>query len=159
MIECLEELKTIDRFICPVGGGGLLAGCASVLKRINPNAEIVAVEPESANDFCQSLAERKLISIDTSQSKTIADGLLVPSVGELNWELLKNKVDVSLPISDTDILLAMRYLMNQHSMVVEPSGAIAVAALSKLPAISGITVCAISGGNVDNEVFRHIWNV
>ncbi len=152
-LEVVQQLPTITRFIAPVSGGGLLGGSAFALKQLNPTIETVAVEPEGAGDYF--LSRQTGIKQTLASTQSIADGLLAPTVGQLNWPLLQNNVDRAFLVSDKQIIEAMRFLYEKHDMIVEPSGAVSVAAAIFYPELtaSGDVVAVISGGNVDKDRF------
>ena len=120
-----------------------------------PSAQIIGVEPDGANDFCQSLMAGQRIRMDRPAS--ICDGLLSYDVGEHNWPILKQHVSQAVAVSDRSTRDAMRWLYAQHGLRTEPSGAIAVAALLTRPvelAGEGDLVAVVSGRNVDDDTFR-----
>ena len=150
-----SQNRAISHYFCQVSGGGLMAGQALVVSQHFPDAHIIGVEPEQANDFQQSLAAGERVRVDHPQS--ICDGLLSYDVGEYNWPILKDKVSSCIAVPDLDTRRAMKWLYDHHGMRTEPSGAIATAAL-----LSGETdlsgegdiVVVISGRNVDEPAFR-----
>jgi threonine dehydratase len=150
MIEICEALNSIEYFFCPISGGGLMAGCATYLKSVHPNAVIVAVEPEGANDYFLSRQAGKAVRLD--QCMSVADGLMAPSVGEFCRPLLDYYVDDVQVVSDDDILLAMK-LLHKKNYLVEPSGAAAYAGYlsykRRYNLENKITVVMGSGGNYD----------
>lgn len=155
-LEVVEELPNLRHFYAPIGGGGLMGGCAIALKGINPHIEVVGVEPEGAADFVASMTTGSLQTLDSVTS--IADGLLAPKVGEVNWPVLRTLVDRAQLITEEQIVLGMCHIVRALGMIVEPSGAVALAGLlaslleaHKTPA--GDTVCLVSGGNVDLKRF------
>jgi threonine dehydratase len=143
-LELLEEVESLDRFYAPVSGGGLMAGCAVALHSLAPAIEIVAVEPEDANDFALSLAagERRAVP----PPRTIADGLRV-RVGELTFPVLQRHVSRVALVSDDEMLDAMAFALRELRLVLEPSGAAALAAALR----EGRGRCGVllSGGNAD----------
>jgi threo-3-hydroxy-L-aspartate ammonia-lyase len=152
-----REGRGLSHFVCPVSGGGLMAGHALAIAHGFPSAQIVGVEPEGANDFCQSLAAGRRVRIEKPTS--ICDGLLSYDVGEHNWPILKQLVNQGIAVSDQSTRAAMRWLYERHGLRTEPSGAIAVAALLERKVnvkSEGDLVAVISGRNVDEEAFR-IW--
>lgn len=155
VVEALQrEGRELSHYLCPVSGGGLMAGVALAIADGFPAATIVGVEPELANDFCQSLAAGERVRLDRPSS--ICDGLLSYDVGQHNWPILRDKVQQAVAISDTDTRQAMRWLYDHHGLRTEPSGAIAVAAaLSGQTAWgdSGDIVIVVSGRNVDDNAF------
>lgn len=156
VVRYLEsQNRAISHYFCQVSGGGLMAGQALVVDHHFPNAAIIGVEPEQANDFQQSLATGERVRVDHPQS--ICDGLLSYDVGEYNWPILKDNVSSCIAVPDLDTRRAMKWLYDHHGLRTEPSGAIATAAL-----LSGETdlsgegdiVVVISGRNVDEPAFR-----
>ncbi len=157
--EIVNELKRQDRdlshFVCPVSGGGLMAGHALSIADGYPDAAIIGVEPQDANDFQQSLQENRRVRLDRPQS--ICDGLLSYDVGTYNWPILKQHVRSSVTVPDLDTQRAMKWLYEKHGLRTEPSGAIAVASLltGKVSlAGTGDIVAVVSGRNVDDDQFR-----
>lgn len=135
-----------------------MSGCSTVLKTLRPTLETVAVEPAGAADFFSSFQKGKIESVQ--QAVTIADGLRTPHVGQHNWPLLIKHTDRVQLVDDDDIIRAMKFLFERCGMVVEPSGATALAGLLKTnPAtLTGDVVCVISGGNVDRDQFLRWMN-
>jgi threonine dehydratase len=147
-LELIEDAKRIDRFYAPVSGGGLMAGCATVVRALLPSAEIVGVEPEDGNDTQLSLAKGERVKVP--EPRTIADGLRVRIPGETTWPVIRTKVDRIETVSDREMLEAMRYALNELRLVLEPSGAasLALALRERKPGRNGVL---LSGGNVDPE--------
>jgi threonine dehydratase len=153
--ELLQAGRSVSHFFCPVSGGGLMAGQALAIAEAFPAAQIVGVEPATADDFRQSLAAGRRVRIDRPTS--ICDGLLSYDVGEHNWPILQRLVRRAATIPDAATRQAMRWLYDQHGLRTEPSGAISVAALLESRADlagEGDLVAVISGRNVDEEAFR-----
>lgn len=158
-LEIVRELQSMDRrishFFCPVSGGGLMAGQALSINAGFPNAQIIGVEPEGADDFRQSLIAKQRTRIDRPTS--ICDGLLSYDVGHHNWPLLQRLVKKSLAVSDSNTCATMRWLYERHGLKTEPSGAIAVAAMLQGEVDlsgDGDIVVVISGRNADEEAFQ-----
>ena len=159
-LEIVDELqrndRTLSHFICPVSGGGLMAGHALAIADGFPASRIIGVEPDGAADFKESLAAGQRVRVD--QPKSICDGLLSYDVGEHNWPILKNLVSESVTATDAETCGAMRWLFDHHGLRTEPSGAIATAAAlnnaSQLDG-DGDIVIAISGRNVDQASFAN----
>jgi threonine dehydratase len=142
--------------VVPVGGGGLIAGCATVAKALIPNIRVVGVEPEAGDDTRRSLAAGERVAITVP--KTIADGLQASEPGELTFEVNRERVDQIVTVTDADILDAMAFLFDRLKLVTEPSGAVAVAALlaNRVDA-SGLRVgVVVSGGNVGVARFAEL---
>lgn len=158
--EILERNPHTQNLIIPLGGGGLSAGAASYFKAKNPKGKVIVVEPEGASDFFQSLKKGEKVTLTSTH--TIADGLRAPSVGNLNWPLLKEWVDEALVVSDEEIVAAMKTLHHYLHFKIEPSGAVGVAALMKYNSqlnLEGSTALILSGGNIsDKDFFELIEN-
>lgn len=148
MLELLEQVEDLDVVVVPVGGGGLLAGTAIAVKESNSNIEVVAVEPEGADDAFRSFGLGELQPQNNPQ--TIADGLRA-GLGELNFDIIRKHVDTILTVPDTVTVQAMRLQWTRMKQLVEPSGAVSFAGLLEHPERFrqrrvGVVV---SGGNVD----------
>lgn len=153
--ELHREGRGVSHFLCPVSGGGLMAGHALAVADGFPAARIVGVEPAGADDFRQSLAAGRRVRIDKPES--ICDGLRSYDVGEHNWPILQRLVAESVAVTDAATRRAMAWLYDRHGLRAEPSGAIAVAALLERAvdlAGDGDVVVVLSGRNVDEEAFR-----
>ncbi|GAB4145012.1 MAG: threonine/serine dehydratase [Planctomycetaceae bacterium] len=154
--ELQNEARSVSHFLCQVSGGGLMAGHALAVSTGYPQAEIIGVEPDQADDFCRSLSEGRRVRLDRPTS--ICDGLLSYDVGEHNWPLLKEHVNSAVSVPDDITIRGMRWLYDQHGLRTEPSGAITVAALlSRRVNVAegeGDVVIVISGRNVDEPAFR-----
>ena len=152
-LELLEDVGKLDVLIAPVGGGGLIAGCATVARTLLPSVKIFGVEPEAGNDTKQSFNAGARVTIPVPQ--TIADGLQVNAPGELTFAVNRRLVTEILTVSDASIVRAMRFLFERVKLVVEPSGAVPVAAMLDDPErFAGKRVGAIlSGGNVGVDRF------
>jgi threonine dehydratase len=147
-VELLDEVPELDAVLCPVGGGGLLAGTAIVAKAHRPGIKVFAGEPEGAADASQSLLSG--VRTPVANPASIADGLLA-FVGNLTFPVMQRHVEAIATVSEAEIAAAVRVLMETLKIAVEPSGAVgyAAAAGGKL-GIKGLKVGIIlSGGNVD----------
>ena len=150
-----RESRTLSHFICPVSGGGLMAGQAIAVHDAFPHATIIGTEPALADDFRQSMIAGKRVRLERPTS--ICDGLCSYDVGEHNWPILKEHVNQVVAMPDVKTQGAMRWLYDHHGLRVEPSGAITVAA-----ALSGEIdfngegdiVIVVSGRNVDEAAFQ-----
>ncbi len=149
--ELLEEVPDLDALVVCVGGGGLLAGSSIAAKHLRPSIRVFGVEPELANDTYQSFQKGERVKIDTPA--TIADGLRSTSPGELTFPILKKNVEQMLLVSEDEIRATLRFLMLRLKIYVEPSGAVAPAAVfaKKLPHGLKRVGVIISGGNMDFE--------
>ena len=156
-LELLEEAPDLDLLLAPVSGGGLIAGCATAAKALRPQQiRVVGVEPEAGDDTRRSLAAGERIQIDVP--RTIADGLQVTEPGELTFEVNRRLVDEVVAVTDEEIVDAMVFLFDRVKVVVEPSGAVGVAALlsGKLDARDREVGVVISGGNVGAARFAEL---
>jgi len=150
-LELLEVVPHLDALITPIGGGGLLAGCATIAKALNPDIRIFGAEPERSNDTYLSLKAGRRVAIDAYD--TIADGLRSPQPGALTFPVLQRHVEQVVLVTDDQLRDAVKFLLMRMKLLVEPSGAIAAAAVlyHKLPkGIRSIGVI-LSGGNLDFE--------
>lgn len=158
-LEIVHEIRASDRqvsqFVCQVSGGGLMAGHALAIADGFPNAKIIGVEPDGADDFRQSLAAGQRTRVDRPTG--ICDGLLSYDVGAYNWPILQKHVSESIAVPDLETRHAMRWLFENHGLRTEPSGAITVAAaLQHRIGFEGTgdLVLVVSGRNVDPDQFR-----
>jgi threonine dehydratase len=149
-LELLDEVPDLDAVVCPVGGGGLLAGTAVVAKALRPGIKVYAGEPEGAADASQSLASGHRTPVASPAS--IADGLLA-FVGDLTFPEIRRHVDGIVTVSDAEIVAAARLLLEVMKVAVEPSGAVSYAAVAggKLDLAGRRVGIILSGGNVDLE--------
>ena len=155
-LELLEDISDLDIVMCPVGGGGLLAGTAVAAKSMQPNIKVIAVEPANANDAAQSFrAGRRLV---TEKKFTIADGLRT-NVGEPNFEIIQRYVDDIVTVSEEAIVLAMRAIWETMKIIIEPSASVPYAAIAeRVIDVDGKRVGIIlTGGNVDLDALP--WNL
>ncbi|WP_432283416.1 threo-3-hydroxy-L-aspartate ammonia-lyase [Aminobacter sp. BA135] len=148
-LELIDEVGQLDILIAPLGGGGLLAGCALSAKALAPGCRVIGVEPEAGNDGQQSLQRGEVVRI--APPKSIADGALTTYVGDHNFPILQAKVDGIVTVSDAQLVATMRFFAERMKLIVEPTGCLAAAA-----ALNGVVGCAgkrvgivLSGGNVD----------
>ncbi|MEP0985739.1 pyridoxal-phosphate dependent enzyme [Ekhidna sp.] len=146
--ELIEEVDDLDAIITPVGGGGLAAGSSLVAHFLDPNMEVYLGEPEQVDDAYQSLKAGKIIPNKTSE--TIADGLKT-TIGQKNFDILKEHVKEVFTVSEEEIIQAMKLIWERMKIVIEPSCAVPFAAILKNPkAFAGKRVGVIlTGGNVD----------
>ncbi len=150
-LELLEETGPLDALITPVGGGGLLSGCATIARDMHPKLRVFGAEPGGANDTFLSLVAGERVAI--RHPDTIADGLRAPKPGELTFPVMKQLVERILLVSDEEIRATVKFLLLRMKILVEPSGAAAAAAVMfrKLPEGIRSVGVVISGGNVDFE--------
>ena len=148
-LELIEEVGPLDRIYAPCGGGGLLSGSAIAAKGAAAGCYVVGVEPETADDATRSFRTGELQTVHNPP--TIADGLRTPSLGKLTFPLVRSLVSEMMTVSEAEIVDTMRFLWTRMKLVVEPSGAVALAPLMRcLPEVRGARVgVIISGGNAD----------
>ncbi len=150
--ELIKEVGYLDYVFAPIGGGGLISGTAIATKGLLPNAKVIAVEPENADDAYKSFKSGKIhLSINPN---TIADGLRT-QLGPNTFKIVREKVDEIILVSELEIVNAMQFLWERMKLVVEPSGAVSLAGiLSKQIDLENKAVgIIISGGNVDLTIF------
>lgn len=155
-LELLQDTAgegPLDLLLVCVGGGGLISGCAVAARGLQPGLRVVGVEPEAGNDVQQSLAQGRIVHIDTP--RTIADGAQTQHCGELTFPVIQREVERVVTVSDAQLVRAMRFAAERMKQVVEPTGVLGLAAL-----MSGVVKAPgqrvgiiISGGNVDLQ--RH----
>jgi threonine dehydratase len=150
-LELLGDTGPLDALIAPVGGGGLLSGCATIAKALDPAIRVFGAEPEGANDTFLSLAAGKRVGL--ARTETIADGLRSPMPGKLTFPVLQRLVERVVLVSEDEIRAAVKFLLLRLKILVEPSGAVSAAAVlfRKLPADVRSVGVVLSGGNVDFE--------
>jgi threonine dehydratase/serine racemase len=149
-LELLEQAPGLDALIAPVGGGGLMAGLTIAAKAVAPSVRVFAAEPAGADDAARSKAAGKLIPL--TGPNTIADGLRT-SLGDLTWPVLRDRVERVITVTDEEIVRAMRLAWERAKLLIEPSAAVAVAAVltSEFTALDGLRRVGVvlSGGNVN----------
>lgn len=146
-LELLEQAPDVDTVYVPVGGGGLISGVATAIKESRPGVRVIGVEPELANDTFLSVQAGQILSVDAT--RTVADGLRTAQPGKLTFPVVQRYVDAIVTVTEEEILAARRYVLEQLKQVVEPSGAVSVAAAMRAGAGAGRAVAVVSGGNVD----------
>jgi threonine dehydratase len=158
-LEMLDQIDDLDVVLVPVGGGGLISGVAAALKSQRPRTRVIAVEPELAGDLAEGFAagERTRWSRELT-GRTLADGLRSSTVGELPWAHIQALVDDVVTVTEESIVAAMRWLAETARLVVEPSGAVATAAVLDHSARLGPgSIAAVAtGGNVAVEKFASL---
>ncbi|HEX9613911.1 MAG TPA: threonine/serine dehydratase, partial [Bacteroidota bacterium] len=142
MAEIAEQISGLEYLVVPVGGGGLIAGCAVAAKHLVPGIRVIGVETESANDCYQSFRKNQLVKI--APPNTIADGMRTQSIGVRNFEIIMKYVDDVITVSDDQVVATLKFLMERMKIIVEPTGAVAPAAVfHNTLRISGKRVCAV----------------
>ena len=155
-LELLDEAGPLDALLAPVGGGGLVAGCATVAAALDPGIRVIGVEPEAGDDTRRSLAAGHRVEIPVP--RTIADGQQITSPGELTFPIVQRLVSEVVLVSDGELLDAMRFAFDRLKIVLEPSGACGLAALLAGRVDPGDRCGVIlSGGNVGLERFAELY--
>lgn len=156
-LEFLRQVSDLDVLVTPVGGGGLLSGCAIVARALRPGIRIVGIEAEDANDTFLSLQAGRRVRIPPPA--TIADGMRAIEPGELTFPIIQALVDEIVLVRDAEIEAAMCFLLERLKVLVEPTGAVGVAALlaGRIAGVAGRRVgIVLSGGNVDRAALVQI---
>ena len=155
-LEIAEDVPNLDALIVCTGGGGFLSGCTIAAKAVQPNIQMFGAEPEAGNDVQQSLRSGNIVSIDVP--KTICDGQQTQAVGEHPWAVIRTQVTDILTTADATVIAAMRFAFERMKVVLEPSGACALAALmSNKEHFGGKRVAVtLSGGNIDFARFASL---
>ncbi|WP_336326641.1 threonine ammonia-lyase [Halovenus sp. HT40] len=149
-IEILEDLPSVDTVVVPIGGGGLISGIATALKGKKPDVRVIGVQAEGASSVAPSLEKGERIVRDSVD--TIADGIATRTVGEKTFDVIKERVDEVVTVSDADIAVAMTTLLERSKTLVEGAGAVPLAALlaGEFEFDEGETIVPVlCGGNVD----------
>ncbi len=156
-LELIEQAGRLDMLLVPCGGGGLLSGCAVAADAMSPGCRTIGIEPELADDATRSFRTGKLQRVENPP--TIADGTRTPSLGKLTFPLILEHVHAMATVSEQAIVEAVRFLFYRMKLVVEPSGALGLAALlSQAVAPQGRVGVILSGGNIDAATMRSILN-
>ena len=158
-LEILEQLDgKVDTILCPIGGGGIIAGIAVAAKGINPNIKVIGVQTSNIPSMYESMKKGEVTT--AFKNTTIADGIAVKTPGELTFEIIKELVDEVIVVDEEEISQAILFLMENQKVVAEGAGAVSTAALLSgkyTPKNGENIVCVISGGNVDvNTLYRVI---
>jgi threonine dehydratase len=154
-LELFADAGPLDALVVPVGGGGLIAGCATVAKALSPQTRVIGVEPETGNDTQRSLAAGE--RVDIGVPRTIADGLQANAPGKLTFEVNRRRVDEIVTVRDAELVAAMAFAFDRLKLVLEPSGAAALAALlAGRIGVHGRVGAVLSGGNVGIVRFREL---
>ena len=156
-LEITQQLDDFDSVIVPVGGGGLISGISIAIKSLKPSARVFGVEPTGAPKMQASLSAGKIVMIN--EPKSIADGLIPASVGDLTLEACQKNVDGMFSVSDDEILSAMKLLIEEAHIFPEPSGSAPLAVLSKpenLNKLGDRVALVVSGGNVSLSLLNRL---
>ena len=155
-LELLEQLPDLDAVIVPIGGGGLISGVAFAIKHLNPNVKIYGVQASGAPSMLNSIEHNKIDRMGFV--RTIADGIAVKEPGEHTFEYCKKYVDEIVTVNDDEISTAILALIEQHKLIAEGAGAVAVAAamFNKVPIKGKKAICLVSGGNIDVTILSRV---
>jgi threo-3-hydroxy-L-aspartate ammonia-lyase len=147
--ELFEDAGELDVLLTPLGGGGLLSGCATAAHALAPRCTVIGVEPEAGNDGQRSLQTGSIVHIDTP--KTIADGAQTQHLGGYTFAVIRERVSEIVTVSDAELVETMKFFASRMKLMVEPTGCLAAAAvLQRKVDVRGKRVgILISGGNVD----------
>lgn len=146
-MEIFKELPLVDVILCPIGGGGLATGVATLAKLLNPKIKVIGVEPAGANCMQESMKQEKVITLPGVN--TIADGTAVKTPGTKIFPYLQKNLDDIITVEDSELVVSFLDMVENHKMVVENSGLLTVAALKKLDFKGKKVVSILSGGNMD----------
>ena len=146
-MEIIKELPTVDYVLCPIGGGGLCTGVATLVKMLNPKIKVIGVEPAEANCMQVSVEKGEVVTLPTVN--TIADGTAVKTPGDKLLPYIMENVDEIITVEDDELIGAYLDMIENHKMVVENSGLLTVAALKHLNVRGKKVVAILSGGNMD----------
>lgn len=147
-LEILEDVPDVQTIVVPVGGGGLISGIASAVKQLAPHVRVIGVQVANAAAFPASLQAGEVRTVQTKP--TIADGIAVGTPGRITFQIVRDLVDDVVTVTDDETASALLVLLERAKLVVEPAGAVGVAALlSRVVLDPGVTVAVLSGGNID----------
>ena len=155
-LELADQIPDMDAVIVPIGGGGLISGIAYTIKTLNPRVKVYGVEAKGAPTMKNSIEHGAMEELPSVS--TIADGIAVKKAGDLTYELCQKYVDEIVTVSDDEISAAILALMEQHKLVTEGAGAVAVAAamFGKIDLKGKKAVCLLSGGNIDVTILSRV---
>ncbi len=155
-LELFDQIPDLDAVVVPIGGGGLISGVAFTMKNLNPNIKVYGVQAAGAPSMYNSVKDGVIERLDSVS--TIADGIAVKEPGDLTYELCKQYVDEIVTVSDDEISAAILALIEQHKLIAEGAGAVAVAAVmfNKIPIKGKKVACLVSGGNIDVTILSRV---
>ena len=155
-LELIEQLPDLDAIIVPIGGGGLISGIAYTAKTVNPRIKVYGVQAKGAPSMKNAIEHGEVEELPSVS--TIADGIAVKKPGDLTYEICSKYVDEIVTVTDDEISAAILALMEQHKLVTEGAGAVAVAAamFGKIDLANKKTVCVLSGGNIDVTILSRV---
>ena len=154
--ELLEDVDGLDVVLVPLGGGGLLSGCAVAGRKINPECMVIGVEPEAGNDGERSFKVGTIVHIEVPE--TIADGAQTQHLGRHTFPVIRQLVDDVITVSDADLIETMRFFASRMKLVVEPTGCLGAAAViqRRIDVTAKRVGVVISGGNIDMIRFAEL---
>jgi threo-3-hydroxy-L-aspartate ammonia-lyase len=152
-LELLQQAGALDAVMVPIGGGGLISGVATAIKALSPGTKVIGAQPEAGDDARRSLEAGHRVELPVP--RTIADGQQAP-IGDNTWAVIRERVDDVVVASDAEIVDAMRFAFERLKLVVEPSGACALAALLAGRFAAGRVGVVITGGNIDPQRFAEL---
>lgn len=155
-LELLEQLPEVEAVIIPIGGGGLISGVAYAIKNLNPDIRVYGVQAKGAPSMLNSIEHGKIERLEGV--RTIADGIAVKEPGIHTFDLCQQYVDEIVSVTDDEISTAILALIEQHKLIAEGAGAVAVAAamFNKVPIKGKKVICLISGGNIDVNILSRV---
>ena len=159
-LEVINEIKNLDYAFVSIGGGGLIAGMACVLKQINPKIKIIGVEPINSNVMTNSIKSGKPEIFDTINNKTIADTLAAPFAGKITFEYVKEYVDDIINVSEDEMIESLRMMIERLKIVPEPSASACFVPIVfnklNLPSKSKCLI-VVCGGNIDLKRIKSLF--
>lgn len=153
-MEIIKELPFVDKILVPVGGGGLATGVATLAKMLNPNIQVIGVEPKGAACLKESFANNEVTTLENID--TIADGTAVKTPGKNIFPYLMENLDDIITVDDSELIVVFLDMLENHKMLVENSGLLTVAALKHLEPKGEKVVSILSGGNMDVITFSSV---
>ena len=155
-LEIMDQKKDIDAVIVPIGGGGIISGIAFAIKSLNPNIKVYGVQAAGAPSMKNSIDHKKIERL--AAVSTIADGIAVKEPGQNTFDICSNYVDGIVTVTDDEVSTAILAMIEQHKLIAEGAGAVAVAAamFNKLPIEGKNVVCIVSGGNIDVNILDRV---
>ncbi len=156
-LELLEDVPDLDALVSPIGGGGLISGCAIAAKGLRPQIALYGVEAEGADDAKQSLQRGEIVHIPPPT--TIADGIRTQSVGTLTFPIMRELLSDIVLVNDEEIIDALRFVLPRMKLIVEPTGAVPIAAVmqNRIPSSAKRIGIIVSGGNIAMELLSSIF--
>ena len=158
-LEFLDDAPRLDTVVVPIGGGGIISGVATVIQTRSPETRVVGIQAAGANSIGPSIGRGEIVELESVD--TIADGIALKRVGDLPFEIIRERVDEFATVTDGQIANAMRFLGSSENQIVEPAGAVTVAAVrsgSVELADDETALAVVTGGNASKERVRETWS-